>query len=180
MFNIIYYTPNYRGAKRVDILLLWNFSLLDNHTVYIMSLDSCTAWTNYSEEVGWSLVFNPVWHYVRKYSLQSLWEWRAEGHDPEVHQCLMQCCQLSDFVAISGDFPDPLGDFISKKATSDKSSDFFLSLLLDYCVDKALKKHLTYPVLQFTLQPISWELSTVRVSSSPLHSHSACVASLTR
>lgn len=49
-----------------------------------------------------------------------------------------------------------------QKATSDKSSNFFLSLLLDYCVDKA--------VLQFTLQPISRELSTARavIVSSPL------------
>ena len=81
----------------------------------------------------------------------------------------VQCCQLSDFVAISGDFPDPLGDFISKKRLATNLATFFCHLV-DYCVDKALKKHLTYPVLQFTLQPISRELSTARavVVSSPL------------
>ena len=41
---------------------------------------------------------------------------------------------------------------------------------MDFCVDKALKKHLTYRVMQFTLQPISREQSTARavVVSSPL------------
>ena len=76
---------------------------------------------------------------------------------------------LATFFAISGDFPDPLGDLISKKRLATNLATFFCHLV-DYCVDKALKKHLTYPVLQFTLQPISRELSTARavIVSSPL------------
>ena len=54
----------------------------------------------------------------------------------------VQCCQLSNFVAISGDFPDPFGDLISKKRLATNLATF-LCHLVDYCVDKALKKHLT-------------------------------------
>ena len=41
-----------------------------------------------------------------------------------------QCCQLCDFLARFSDFSDPLGDFISKKASSDKFSDLFRSFYI--------------------------------------------------
>ena len=91
-----------------------------------------------------------------------------------------QCCQLNEFVAISGDFPDPLGDFISKKRLATNLATFFCHCYWIIVSTKHWKSisHIPFCSSHYNRSHESWV--QWGLSSSPLHSHSACAASLTR